>query len=101
MRGHAGERQCSGGLHQDHRAPTWRPVCVTPEVRANAWGADNGTRYLMGSLGFYFWVCEVEGARHGLETEGVVVHVQRCEGDGVGASLRRPPCGRLDGAQHL
>ena len=47
-----------------------------------------------------FRVGEVERAGHGLKTEGFVVHVQRCEGNGVGAILRRPPGGRLDSVQH-
>ncbi len=35
-----------------------------------------------------FGVKEVEGASHGLESELVLVDVQRREGDGIGAFLR-------------
>ena len=44
---------------------------------------------------------EVEGAGHGLKAEGVVVHVQRCKGDGVRSVLCGPFGGWLDGVQHL
>jgi hypothetical protein len=46
-------------------------------------------------------VGEVEGARHGLKTEGIIVNVQRCKGNGVGALLCKPLGGRLDSVHHL
>jgi hypothetical protein len=46
-------------------------------------------------------VGEVEGAGHGLKTDGVVVHIQRCEGNGIGALFSHPHGGRLDSVQHL
>ena len=44
---------------------------------------------------------EIKGAGHGLKAKGVVVHVHRCKGDGVGTILRGPSSDRLDGIQHL
>ena len=44
---------------------------------------------------------EIEGDGHGLKAKEVLVHVHRCKGDGVGAILRVPSSGRLDGIQHL
>ena len=44
---------------------------------------------------------EVENARHGLETEMVVVHVHGCEGGGVCVLTCRPRGGRLDGVEDL
>jgi len=97
MRGHYEKRRCSGRRHQDHRALPRRPAGVTLEVNAEARGAgeipDGVTRA--------FRVGEVEKARHGLKTEGVIVHVQRCEGNGVRALFRIPLGGRMDGVQHL
>ena len=41
-------------------------------------------------------VAEVYDAWHGLQTYGVVVHVNRCEGDCVSLLVRRPSGGRLN-----
>ena len=46
-------------------------------------------------------VGEVEIARHGLQTEGVAVHVHGCEGDRVRLLIRRPRGGWLDGVKDL
>ena len=60
--------------------------CVTSQVRAEARRADK----VHDGVPRAFRVGEVEGFRHGLKTEGVVVHIQRCEGNDVGMLLRGP-----------
>ena len=97
MRGHDGKRQCRGGLHQDQRAPLGRPVGVTSEIGAKPRGPDKIPDRVAG----VFRVGKVEGARHGLKAEGVVIHIQRCEGNGVGTPLHRPLGGQMDGIQHM
>ena len=71
MRGHVGKMHCSGRLHQDRRAPPGCLVGVTPEVRAEARGADE----ISDGVPRVFRMSEVEGARHGLKREGVVANV--------------------------
>ena len=97
MRGHAGKKQCRGGLFRDRRTPPRRPVGVTSEIITKARGSDKIPDRVSG----IFRVGKVEGARHGMKAEGVVVHIQRCEGNGVGTLIRSPHGGRLDGIQHL
>jgi len=94
MRGHTGKRQWRGSLHQERRAPLGRRIGVTPEIKAEARGADK----IPNGVTWVFRVGKLEGARHaGLKAEGVVVHVQRCEGNVDGTLLHSPPGGRLDG----
>ena len=97
MRGHDGERQRGGRLHQDRSAPPGRPIGVPPQIGAEARGADKIHDEVVGVVR----VGKVERARHGLKAKGVVVNVHRRGGDGGGAILRSPPGGRLDGIQHL
>jgi len=97
MCGHARKRHCSGRLHPYSSAPPRCPEGVPSQVKAKARGSSKIPNGVAG----VFRVGEVEGARHGMKAKGVVVHVHWCKGDGVGAILRSPPCGRLDGIQHL
>ena len=77
--------------------PPWCQVGVPSQIRAEARGANQIPDGVVG----VFRVGEVEGARDGLKAKGVVVHIQRCEGNSVGTLLRNPPGGRLDGVQHM
>ena len=77
--------------------PPWRLVGVPPQVRAEARGADE----VHDGISWAFRVGKVEGTRHGLKTEGVVVNVQRCERNGFGALLCGPLGGRLDSIKHM
>jgi len=71
MCGHAGKEQCDGRLHHDTRAPPRRPVHVPSEIRAKARGPNK----IHDGFSGIFRVGKVEGARHGLKSEGVVVHI--------------------------
>ncbi len=58
-------------------------------------------RYLVRGHKWAVRVGEIEGAWHGLEADGVVVHVQWCEGCWAWAFIFRPSGGRLDGVKNL
>jgi len=60
-------------------------------------GADEVPDWCGGDL----WVGEVENAGHGLQTEGVVVHVHGCEGGRVRLFICRPRGGGLDCVKDL
>jgi hypothetical protein len=96
MCGHVGKRQCGGRLHKDSRAPQGRSVGVTSEIRAKAHGPNK----IPDGVAGIFRVGKVEGARHRLKSEGVVVHIYWCEGNGVLAVFHNPHGGRLDGIQY-
>ena len=78
---------------------TMGPNVRPPHVRAEAEGG--GADEVLGWCGGALRVGEVESARHGLETERVVVHVHGCEGGGVFLRVRYPRCGRLNGVEDL
>jgi len=56
---------------------------------------------ILGGRGRAFRVGEVEGTGHRLYTDGVIVHIQRCESGRVGALICHPPGGRLDCVEDL
>ena len=62
-----------------------------------AGGADG----IPGWCGGAIRVGEIENVGHGLQKEGVVVHVHGCEGDRVRLLIRRPRGGWLDGGKDL
>ena len=66
-------------------------MCVPPQVRAEAGWANEVLDVCGRGLG----VGEVNGAWHRLQADGVVVHLHRCEYDGVGPLVGCPPGGRL------
>jgi hypothetical protein len=73
--------------------------CAPPlrSERRRGGGADEVPGWCGGTLR----MGEVEYARHGLETEGVVVHVHGCKGGGVCVLICHPRCGRLYGVEGL
>ena len=71
---------------------------VSSEVRSEAGWSDN----VSGRFCRAVRMGKVKSAWHGLESEGVVVNVHWDEGDGVGAIVCSPICGRrLDRIEDL
>ena len=57
-----------------------------------SWGANE----VLGKCGGILRVGEVNGTGHGLQANGVLIHIHGREGDRVGSLVRRPRGDRLD-----
>jgi len=90
--GHKGKGYRDGTLYEYGGAPPGGPVCVSPKIRTEARGAYEISVGFVKGVG----VCERQVYRHGLRTNGVVIHFDRDEANGVGPFVLGPRRGRLE-----
>ena len=72
-------------------------MCIPPEIRAEAGWTDE----IHGGRRRAFRMEEVEGTCHGLEPNGVAVHLHGRKGHCVRSLVSCPPSGRLYGVEDL
>jgi len=72
-------------------------MCIPPEIRAEAGWTDE----IPGGYRRALRMDEVEGTWHGLEPDGVVVHLHGRKGHCIESLVHCPPSGRLCGIEEL